>query len=76
MNRLQANQRPSWEQLGDSFCRGLRRQLKSAVAGHAPLAQHQDFGDLVDAAMRAERRYGTTTNKKSKRKQSKDDSDS
>ena len=54
-NRLQANQRPTPEQLGDYFCKGLRRELRSSVAGR-DIQTQADFTDMVNIALRAERR--------------------
>lgn len=69
-NRLQAAQRPTPEQLGDYFCKGLRKELRGSVAG-TDIQNQADFTDMVNTALRAERRVG-----KSKKKHKEDDSDS
>ena len=69
-NRLQAAQRPTPEQLGDYFCKGLRKELRGSVAGR-DIQNQADFMDMVNTALRAERRVG-----KGKKKQKEDDSDS
>ncbi|KAI5061836.1 hypothetical protein GOP47_0022375 [Adiantum capillus-veneris] len=64
------------EKLGDYFCKGLKKEFRSAVARRPPLANARDFIDLVEAAARAERRYGGNAELKEKKKKKTEESES
>ena len=65
-NRLQAAQRPTPEQLGDYFCKGLRRELRSSVVAGRDIQNHVDFIDMVNTALKVERRCGKRKKKQEK----------
>ena len=73
--RLGANDRPTNETLSEYFCKGLRRNLRTAVASNDIAAGVGGFNDFVAAARRAEKRLGTSKSSK-KKKSSRQDSDS
>ena len=73
--RLGANERPTNETLSEYFCKGLRRNLRTAVASNDIAAGVGGFNDFVTAARRAEKRLGTSKSSK-KKKSSRQDSDS
>lgn len=43
---------PISEQLGNYFCQGLNKELRSAVVGFNTLANMEDFNNLVEAVTR------------------------
>ena len=61
-NRLSTAQKPTAEHLGDYFCKGLRPKLQGSVAGKN-IQNQNDFTDMVDVALRAERRLGKKSKK-------------
>lgn len=70
--RLAANERPTNEMLGEYFCKGLSKSLRTAVASTDIPGGVGGFNQFVAAARRAEKRLGTMKSKKNK----KHDSDS
>ena len=56
--RLAANERPTNETLGEWFCKGLRKSLRTSFASQDIPAGARGFNALVGATRRAEKKLG------------------